>query len=176
MGIRSLINPLLTNPKVSNLFKESYIRARKNSLVYYLYEKMPQQDIIKITSKYSKEPEMFDDLFNGKIKISLHGLSDQPIGLFNKDTVTPDNFKQSIDFKSLIGTAMQLFDFFEPDKKTVNRILIQVKNDMMRIIPFDFNKKAVAMRELNIKILDKENPLVKAAMYADNHQVDLYRD
>jgi len=174
MTITNLVNPLLKNEDISIYMKESYINAAKTPYVRQLFERAPEKDVINITKKYNQIPDLYDDLFNGKIKIFLHGISNNADPIFNENAVKPENYKEKLGPKSLIGYVIKIFDALDRNQKTVNRISLQNKDDRLRLMTFDFDHKAID--QFDLEILDKNNPFVKILDYAQDKHVELYRD
>lgn len=171
----SLIAPILKNNKISTFFKESYINATRTPFVRNLFERAPEKDVLQITSRYNRTPALYDDLFNGKIKIFLKGLSDKANPVFNENAIKPENFKSMVTSKtSLIGEIINLFDGLDKDQKTINKISIQLKDKRMHLMTFGFDHKAID--EFDIKVLDEKNPILNALKYSEDKRVDLYRD
>ena len=154
--------------------KESYVNAAKTPYVRQLFERAPEKDVVDITKKYNRIPALYEDLFSGKIKIFLHGISEKADPIFNNQAVTPENYKQKLGRKSLIGYIVKIFDALDKDQKTINRISLQAKENRLKLMTYDFDRKAIDQYDL--EILDKENPFIKILDYADNKHIELYRD
>lgn len=151
-GPRTIVK-ILQDPDISADLKILCFRLSENPIVEQLLEQTPINGIFEICEEYRKHIDLYDDVFNGKIKYLSKGPIRRIVPVFNHTDITQDcNLRKFFGPRTLIGQIVEKFVACGAESNRVRRIMIQANGNKLTTIGFDHDNKIVSM------IVDVMNP------------------
>lgn len=153
--------------------KEVLLRFAENPYVEKSLERTPITDMITICKQYEENPDLYDDVFNGKVKYFLNGLQDEPLPIFD-NTKSVGNIKELLSPDAMLGKLTKIFDAFDFKKEEIKKVSLQIKNDALYSASFDSKNNVIATFTLPIN--DGKGILFKMLNAATDKRLDIIRD
>lgn len=136
----------LKDPSISPELKDMCFRLVTNPFIRKLLKKTPASAIFEICREYKKNPDLYDDIFNGRIRFFLKGSMNESLPLFNyKKTNDECNLKEFIGPSTLTGQVVEKFIACDALNKKIIRIMVKMQGDKLLTTAFDSNNKVVSM-------------------------------
>lgn len=157
-----------------NSLRLAISKITQNPYAEKILERTPIEDMIYISREYNKKPDIYDDIFKGKIKFFAKGLQNNPMPVFNGECIKDLN--EIIEPKSLTNTVANLFDIYGTKENPIQAILIGLKEKIIRTAFLDKKGNVVEAESLPIDNQDIETPLFKLIKASNNKIIRLTRD
>lgn len=156
-----------------HLYKQAYCEMDQNPYIRTFLEKSPIDDIYYSCKAYEKNPELYNDIVDGRVKYFIHGLQKEAFPVFDKNEQT-SNLKDIFDKKSLPGKIAEIFNALDNGKNTIKKIAIGIKDNIFYTITF--NKKQSALNEYKFPIKHQDGIIFRMLNASEDNRIDLFRD
>jgi hypothetical protein len=148
-------------------------RIAENPYVEKILDRTPLRDMIKISKKYQNNPELYDDLLNGKLKFALKGLVDEPQPVF--DDKKAESLKDILDPKSLMGTVIQLFEAYGSKINPTQRVLLTLDENILRTKVYAKNGQVMMQASCPVKNENQNGIIFRMIKAANDKMIELIR-
>lgn len=147
------------NIKLKSVLVDSYFNIAQYSKIDQALEKLPPGDIKAICKRYEKNPQFYNDVFDGKVHILPHGCFDRPMPLTNYLGKLND-IRKIFKKNSLINSLAEIFEVVETKKdciKKANKVSIELNGDKLHIAGYDSNNENMFYSTLYRPIENSKN-------------------
>lgn len=145
-GLNRTFSKFLTDPKINPELKMVYLRLAKNPRITRLVEKTSTQSMYAICEEYQKYPNLYDDIFDGRIKICLEGNKSKYLSIFNhKEVKKNSNLRMYFGPNTLIEEVAEKFIACDIEKNKINKITIKLKEDKILTAGYNPENKLITM-------------------------------
>lgn len=136
----------LKDPEISSDLKDVCFRLVTNPFIRNLLKKTPASAIFEICQEYKKHPDLYDDIFNGRIQFFLKGVMNEALPLFNyKKADSDSNLKEFIGPSTLTGQVVEKFSNCSAGQNNIMRIMVKMQGDKLLTTAFNSENKVVSM-------------------------------
>lgn len=171
-----VIIKFLKDPSISPDIKEICIRLLRNPFLSQLFEKTPVSVIFEICNEYSKHPEIYDDIFSGKIKLFVKGQTEKALPVIEYDNMAGDeNIQKFFKPNTLVGQVVEKFAVCPTEYKEIKRIAVKLKENKVMTAAFNSDNKIVSMLVDFLSKNHKENALANFLDSKKTQRVDLVK-
>lgn len=169
----NMIDWALKSKKTNVLIKEALYRFSENPAIKNSLERMPSRDLFNVWENYKTNPELYDDMFNGKVKFKLKGVSELALPVYDKD-INTGNVRDLLAPESLIGKVIKMFDAFSETNGYAKKISLKMNGEKLSTAVFDKNDNTIL--SITRSVDDTNNILFKMLNAADDKKLDLIRE
>lgn len=171
-----VILKFLNDPQISPELKAICFRLTSHQYIEKLLEQTPASAIFWICEEYRKHPDLYDDIFNGKIKFFRKGAMDKAVPLFNEKIIEDhSSLKNLFEPDKLIRQVVEKFVTFETGSNQIRRIAVEVNGNKMLTVAFNSEKKIVSMLIDYINAKQRTNAFMKFLNDSAKKRIDLIR-
>lgn len=157
-----------------NSLRTAISKIAENPYAEKILEKTPLQDMIFIGRKYNTAPEIYDDVFKGKIKFFAKGMQDEPFTVFKEEYAK--NLNDVIEPNSFMNSVVNLFDIYTTTKNPVKTIIIGLKDKTIKTAFFDKFGNIIKLDSISTKNHNTDSPIMTLIKAADKKIIRLTRD
>lgn len=174
-GPRTIVK-ILQDPEISADLKILCFRLSENPVVEKLLEQTPISGIFEICEEYRKHIDLYDDVFNGRIKYLSKGPIRRIVPIFNHSDLTQDcNLKKFFGPRTLIGQIVEKFVACGAETNRIRRVMIQVNGNKLMTIGFDHDNKIVSMLVDVMNAQNAKDDFIKFLQVTANRRLELIR-
>ncbi len=144
--IPDIVMKFIEDPQVSPDLKAVCFRLASHKFMQKMLENTPVSAIFWICEEYKKHPDLYDDIFNGKIKFYQDGKTQKFLPVFDRNNINnSSNLKNLFDTDALTRQIVEKFVTFDQQVSNVRRIAVEVNGDKMVTVAFNSEKKIISM-------------------------------
>lgn len=170
-----VIIKFLKDPEISPEIKKVCIRLLRHPFLSQLFEKTPVSVIFEICTEYNKHPEIYDDIFSGKIKLYSDSM-EKALPIVNyKELKNNCGIQTLFEPHTLIGQVVEKFAVCESEYRQIKRIAVKIKKNKMMTAAFNAENKIVSMIVDFVTAQSKGNELTKFVKTTDKKRIDLVK-
>ncbi len=170
-----VIIEFLKDPKVSPDIKQVCIRLLRNPFLSQLFEKTTFEVIFEICNEYKKHPDIYDDIFSGKIKMRLTSM-DTALPIIDCKEIEKDcSIKSLFEPNTLIGQIVEKFAVSKTEYSQIKKIAVKIKENKMMTATFNSENRIVSMLVDFVSPKNKGNAIVNFLRTRNHKRVDLIR-
>lgn len=171
-----VILKFLSDPQISTELKSICFRLTSHQYIEKLLEQTPASAIFWICEEYRKHPDLYDDIFSGKIKFFRKGSMEKATPLFNENIVkSHSDLKNLFEPDKLIRQVVEKFVTFETGSNRIRRIAVEVSGNKMLTVAFNSEKKIVSMLIDYVNAKQKTDAFMKFLNDSAKKRIDLIR-
>lgn len=152
------------------LEKEMLSEFAKNPGVKRLLDKRPLEDLHEISGLYMGNPELYDDVFSGKVKFFLDRVQMESLPIYDKDKKT-NSIKKLLLRKSLVGRIIRLLQLAP---RSTKKLSIEQRGKYLHADIFDSKDKKI--KEFERLYEDETGILTKMIKASDDEKVEIIWD
>lgn len=153
------------------LEKEMLSKFAQNPGVKRLLDKRPIEDLHEISGLYMGHPDVYDEVFSGKVKFLVDGLwGNTRLPIYDK-THDKNSIKKMLLRKSLVGRVVRLLHMVPYNGK---RLSFEQRGNYIHADIFDAKDKKIA--EFERLYEDETGILTRMIKVSENKKVEIYRD
>lgn len=169
------IYKFLQAPEVSTETKDLCFRLLLNPYVREVLKQTPISALFGICQEYKKHPDLYDEIFYGRIKFFAKGLMEDALPIFNyKEISHKSTLKNFIGPKTLPGQVVEKFADCGVTKNEIKRIRVKLKGSKLLTAAFNANHTIISMTVDPIE-KDTTNDLIQLLNTLAEGMVDLIR-
>ncbi len=173
----ALVLKFLNDPTLNSEVKSICFRLSCHKFIQKLLEKTPATAIFRICEEYKKHPDLYDEIFSGKLKFFLKGSMNNAEPFMNTQKINQIATLQGLfEPDTLIRQVVDKFESFEFAADRIKRIAIEINGDKMLTVAFNEERKIVSLFEDYIKIKGKQNAFLNFINRSTKKRVDFIRN
>lgn len=167
---------ILKDPKISHEIKDVCFKFLENPIVEEMARKTPISSLFEICQECIKHPDIYEDIFSGRIKIFFKGLMENALPILNHKTVKEhDNLKTVLGPNTFVGEIVEKFIICDINQNIVKRMTVKVNEDKILTAAFNSQNKMISMLVDPIENEFKKNKFMDFVNSTENKRIDLIR-
>ena len=143
---RILMNKFLSDPRITPELKMLCFRLSTNPYLTNLIEKTPVCEVFEICEEYKKNPNLYDEIFSGNIKLLFYNSDNEPSPIVTPDKLSKaSNLQMFFGNNTLAGEIVEKFIACDVTSTRINRITVKIREDKIYTAGFSPSNKLVSL-------------------------------
>lgn len=171
-----ILNKFLYDCKVTPEQKMLYFRLVKNPHLEALINNTRISEFFEILEEYRKHPNLYDEIFNGKVKLFIKDGKEKSFAIFDHKKIKPkSSLKMYLSPNTLMGEVVERFTTCNIADNIIKRVSINLYEEELITSGFNHNNKLVNMVIDLITGKIEESIIINFLRMTKNQRIDLVR-
>lgn len=173
--IPEIVAKFLKDAEISVDLKSYCYRLAQNKNILHLLRKTQVSTLFWICEEYKKNPDIYDDIFSGKIKVYIKGSDTKAQALFYSCYAECESLGEIFSQSHIIRQVADKFSNCKSNANNIRRITIKANNDKIITVGFNCEKEVVSMLVDYINIKNKSSKFLEGLISTNEKRMDFIR-
>lgn len=167
---------ILKELKISPELKRLCFRLYKNTYIKKLVDNAPINTLLEVCEEYKKYPDLYDEIFSGRVHFFLDGARKQTKPLFSPSGIKTDShLKMFFGTNTLTGEIIEKFVTCTVENTEIKRVTIKLKEDKILTAGFNTENRMVSMIVDFLSPKHENDIILNFLNFKKKHRMDLIR-
>lgn len=170
------LNKFLYDCKITPEQKMLYFRLIKNPHLETLISNTRISEFFEILEEYKKHPNLYDDIFNEKVKLIIKDGNEKSFAIFDPKKIKPkSSLKMYMSQNTLAGEVVERFSTCNTANDIIKKLSINLHEDELIMSGFNHKNKLVNMVIDLLTGKIEDSIIINFLRLTKNQRIDLVR-